>query len=80
MIETKTTYRIVCDRCGKEQHRKEYESVKIRSISFTCHDITLRARHIKEGDVCEECFKDFCELAESFFDDLNKTEKGGEAE
>lgn len=76
MIEQLTpSFRFTCDRCGKKYDGKEGEMPTWFSISFsssyTCN---------KYGEVCEECHKDFCELAESFFDELNKTEKGGTEE
>ena len=76
MIEA--TYRFTCDRCGKEFATRAEHDLKAHRVEFGCQQGFENSRAVKCGQVCEECFKDFCELAESFFDDLNKTEKGGE--
>lgn len=73
MIEQLTpSFRFICDRCGKKYDGKNGEMPTRFFISFSCSSFPN-----EHGEVCEECYKDFCELAESFFDDLNKTEKGG---
>lgn len=76
MIEVICRY--ICDRCGKEFLSCEDYNDKSQFVSFTHGKYAQNAETFKYGLVCEECYKDFCELAESFFDDLNKTEKGGE--
>ena len=74
MIEQLTpSFRFVCDRCGKEQRFTEHRKFPTFHVSFWA-----KLAQEQHGEVCGDCFKDFCELAESFFDDLNKTEGGGE--
>lgn len=80
MIEQLTpSFQFVCDRCGKKQPMKGDMVVHKHNVFFYHHQV-LKDRTVAKGEICEECLKDFCELAESFFDELNKTEKGGEAE
>ena len=76
MIEQLTpSFRFTCDRCGKEQ-RYTYNK------KFPTYHVSFWSKLAQEqcGEVCPNCYKDFIELAESFFDELNKTEKGGTEE
>lgn len=75
MIERLTArYRIVCDRCGKEW--EEYEtaySTGLFPVAFVNEDINLGYRgKIADGDVCKECYQDFIDIANNFFDEVNK--------
>jgi hypothetical protein len=70
MIEQLTpAYRFVCDRCGKEQFSKEGVLLIMYPITFSDD-----CGKVKSGDVCRDCYKDFCDLAENFFDEVNKNE------
>lgn len=76
MIERITpSFRFTCDRCGKEQTYTDKKQFPTYHVSFGA-----RLSQVKYGEICPNCYKDFCELAESFFDELNKTEKGGAEE
>ena len=74
MIEVLTRrFRIVCDRCGKEWNADETRKSGLFDISFKEEKIELVYGDTKaRGDVCQECYKDFCEIAENFFDDVNR--------
>ncbi len=78
MIEQLTpSYQFVCDRCGKKQPIKGDVIMEKHDVFFTHHQI-LKEKTVAKGEICQGCLKDFYELAESFFSDLNNTEKGGE--
>lgn len=74
MIEQITpSYKFICDRCGKEV---------IVNIGDTDpkHDVIFKhTRSMKifrrEGQICEDCAKEFQELAENFFSEVNKENK-----
>lgn len=73
IVQLNPSYLFVCDRCGKKQPLKVEHK---HDVFFTHHQI-LEERTVAKGEICDECLKDFCELAESFFDDLNKTKDDG---
>jgi hypothetical protein len=60
-------YRFVCDRCGKEQFFNGENYTPGYIIKFS-----NGIRIVKNGRVCSDCYLDFCELAENFFDEVNK--------
>lgn len=69
------SFKFICDRCGKEEFTDEYgEGVKIYDVAFTDKtNITLRQiKDITQGQVCGKCYTDFTELANLFFDEVNK--------
>lgn len=71
MIERLTPkYRFVCDRCGKEQFCYSEEIVRFK-VLFICRKAIFEYDKI-EGEVCQECYKDFLEIAHNFFDEANK--------
>jgi hypothetical protein len=80
IIRLTQKYKITCDRCGKEEYADEHgyggvkgtDAVEVREISF-CRNCLHKP--IAIGNVCKECYKDFCELAENFFDDANKGDR-----
>jgi hypothetical protein len=72
-------YRFSCDRCGKKVESEANYPEAIHDVAFREITIPKATRTVKGGTVCEECFKAFLELAESFFDDLNKGEEDGKA-
>lgn len=63
-------YKYTCDRCGKEGF---FDIVGRSSYSFVCFDREYNP--IKGGHVCPECLKDFTELAQNFFDEVNRNEQ-----
>lgn len=67
---TEITRRYVCDRCGKDVLGGQFFDVCFKHGKKNCF-----ATEYERGEVCEECHKDFIELAESFFDELNKGEQ-----
>lgn len=66
-------YKITCDRCGKEVFREEHDSFTgvdpggFHEVSFTDEN-----KYLAKGDVCGECYQEFCELSENFFDEVNR--------
>ena len=65
--------KFVCDRCGKEQFPKTdgyFEDGSIREVSFLDNRIFRESR--KAGQVCASCFDEFLEIANNFFDEVNK--------
>lgn len=67
MIEQLTpSYRFICDRCGKIQDG-EKEEITVYPVNF---GNGFRSR--RNGEICSDCYNDFCELAENFFDEVNK--------
>ena len=75
MLERLTPdYRFTCDRCGKVQESigKPY---LLESYPVSFHNgILMRI----QGDVCKECYEEFLEFANNFFDEVNKTAEGGD--
>lgn len=66
-------YRVMCDRCGKEWHADEKQKSGLFDISFKEEKIELVYGDTKaRGGVCQECYNDFCEIAENFFDEANR--------
>ena len=65
-----TKFVYICDRCGRETPEGKAHAIIIRTDGCT--------KNI--GEICEECFQDFCDFAESFFDELNKEATDGKAE
>ncbi len=71
-------YKVVCDRCGKTEYtdntpEKYFEPLNMGSceVKFSNAD-----RIVAKGDVCNECYDAFIELAHNFFDDVNKENEG----
>ena len=64
-----------CDRCGKICTTDEFEPVPMgyHEVKFKCCGTKIE-RH---GNVCNECLKDFQDLAERFFDEANKGDSDG---
>jgi hypothetical protein len=66
-------YKITCDRCGKECIREEgvMDDTKFRYIS-----INDDVKFFERADLCGECYEEFCEFVENFFDEVNKENEG----
>ncbi len=68
MIDQLTpAYRFTCDRCGEIQEGSKVSELKYYDAEF-CNGLRI----IKKGDVCKRCYINFCEIAENFFDEVNK--------
>ena len=71
MIEQLTPkYKFICDRCGKEEYVKN--DIPEREVGFVAADDIFKVPIRINGQVCYKCFKEFCEIAENFFDEVNK--------
>lgn len=65
-----------CDRCGRRfSNFSHYDEIK---VIFAQQDAFYTEKFDKRGHVCKECSQAFIELAESFFDDLNKENNNAE--
>lgn len=73
-----TKYVYICDRCGKEVQNGKFRTILFRHVKSDRNigELCTAGR----GDVCKECLQDFCDIAESFFDELNKEAADGKAE
>lgn len=60
-------YCFTCDRCGAVEFGNEEKVIYAYPINFS-ND----ARAVNMGVVCRNCYTDFCEIAENFFDEVNK--------
>jgi hypothetical protein len=75
IVELSPKYKFVCERCGKEKFPDGEHGISgIYEVAFEDRSM-LRERDIKKGSICEECFAEFCELANNFFDEVNKEKK-----
>ena len=70
IVELTPRYKFICDRCGKEEYVKS-ETPEYKII-FTGFDGIFKLLIKIEGQVCYRCYKDFCEIAGNFFDEVNK--------
>jgi hypothetical protein len=62
----------VCDRCGKEWFGDEEGPVEVHNVEFM-EDFGFK--HVnKQGQICKACLTEFWELANNFFDEVNKGE------
>jgi len=62
-------YKITCDRCGKEHVREE----GVMDDAVFCNiTISNDIRRVAIADLCEDCYKEFEEFVENFFDEVNK--------
>lgn len=62
-------YKVTCDRCGRETYCDETRPTIIHEVVFGEHSLNLPYR---SGHACDECYKDFCEIAELFFNESNR--------
>ena len=66
-------YKFVCDRCGKEEFlAEEDEYIEYPTVTFQKYTSIVKMPSKKEGQVCADCLTEFWELAENFFDEVNK--------
>ena len=72
IVRLSPEYKFVCERCGKEIFSDENGCIEgVCGVSFKEQDY-IKDRDIKKGQICEECFAEFCEIANNFFDDVNR--------
>ena len=66
--------KFVCDRCGREEYPDENGYMEIpRTVMFVEERFPSRNKN-KEGQICKICNDEFWELANNFFDEVNKNE------
>lgn len=61
-------YEVVCDRCGKSEICDDYQMLVMGYEEIKVSDMN---RVVKSGSVCKECYKEFVEFTENFFDEVN---------
>jgi hypothetical protein len=72
IVKLSAVYKFVCDRCGKEMFPDENGCIEgVCEVTFTARG-QIKDIDIKKGQICEECFAEFCEIANNFFDDVNR--------
>lgn len=75
---TNKQYKIVCERCGKKEYADDKPENHLKPLDMGYHEISFgdEVRTVAKGGVCRECYKEFRELAENFFDEVNKENEG----
>ena len=72
IVQLSPKYKFVCDRCGKEEFPNDNGDFSIPfEVTFSEPHLVGR-RLVKAGQVCGACYKDFIQLAENFFDEVNR--------
>ena len=74
VIRLTPEYKFVCDRCGKEwdvASTEDGNSTEIHTVEFGEKRVPFRGK-FKEGEICRACATEFWELANNFFDEVNK--------
>lgn len=66
-------YEVSCDRCGKTEFCDEFSH---SNMGYNTVQFSTELRIISKGDVCDDCYKDFLEIAENFFDKVNRENEG----
>lgn len=61
--------KFICDRCGTSELLTEDSAYKIHEVKFI-DDCMFKT--YKQGQICKDCYSDFIEIADLFFDDVNK--------
>lgn len=75
IVRLSPKYKFVCDRCGKEIFPDSEDRIcGTHSVEFLITAGPLISKKVSSGDICEECRKEFIEIAENFFDETNKEE------
>lgn len=77
MVRLTPKYKFVCDRCGKEwfdPEDAEGTPVEIHKVEFVKNGLGQLLGKVKEGEVCTACATEFWELANNFFDEVNKAQ------
>ena len=74
-VQLTPRWKFVCDRCGKELYPSEDGYISnIHEVAFIEMNPRNRTFNNPSKEVCEDCFNDFLELANNFFDEVNKVE------
>ena len=63
-------YLFICDRCGREEYKED--DVPEFQVDFVERSSVFELPTRTKGEVCYNCYKDFCEIAENFFNEVNK--------
>ena len=66
-------YEVSCDRCEKTEFCDELSQP---NMDYNMVKFGTDVRVVAEGDVCDDCYKDFLEIAENFFDKVNRENEG----
>jgi hypothetical protein len=75
IVQLSPKYKFVCDRCGKEIFPdSEGGFPGVHHVAFLKDTDFLYGDKKKSGDICDECHKEFVEIADNFFDETNKEE------
>ena len=70
LVRLSPRYRFVCDHCGIEAFAESYGEVPCHKVVFVEDGLTKVKS--KKGEVCNECATAFWEIANNFFDEVNK--------
>ena len=66
-------YKFKCDRCGREQYQHTNDTpIEAHHVHFAEWTQLKAHSTLKSGEVCEDCYNDFIELADNFFHEVNK--------
>lgn len=78
VITTTKQFKVVCERCGKTEYAddKPENYNKLLAMGYVEVKFSDTIKTVKQGGVCQECYEEFCELAQNFFDDVNKENEG----
>lgn len=72
IVRLSPKYKFVCDRCGKEKFPNDNGYIEDVKEVFFAEDMMINRPFKKTGQLCEECYNDFIQLAENFFDEVNR--------
>lgn len=72
IVKLTPSMKFVCDRCGKEEYPNEDGYIEApHEVRFVEDRLDVRNK-FKAGQVCQNCFDEFWEIANNFFDEVNK--------
>lgn len=72
IVQLSPKYKFVCDRCGKEEFPNDDGYMSVHHEVTFAEDMLMGRRFKKTGQICEGCHNDFIQLAENFFDEVNR--------
>ena len=77
VVQLSPRYKFVCDRCGKEEYFMNDKVFKLDEVSkfdilFEASKNDYQANERIRGQVCYNCYSDFYEIANNFFNEVNK--------
>lgn len=67
-------YKITCDRCGKTEICDEFSNT---NMGYNIVQFGTELRTVAKGEVCDDCYEDFLEIAKNFFDEVNRVNEDG---